>query len=62
MALAKPSQDPTWAIDTSLPPYHCAGALESQCAEERRKENNICDDFFFLNFTVVKSRQQEKQD
>lgn len=62
MALAKPSQDPTWAIDTSLPPYHCAGALESQCAEERRKENNICDVFFFFNFTVVKSRQQEKQD
>lgn len=62
MALTKPSQDPTWAIDTSLPPYHCAGALESQCAEERRKENNICDFFFFFNFTVVKSRQQEKQD
>lgn len=48
MASAKPS--PTWAVDTSLPPSHCGGVLESQCADERRKENNICDDFLFLKF------------
>lgn len=52
MASAKPSQDPTWAIDTSLLPCHCAGALESQCAEERRKENNICDVFFFFKISL----------
>lgn len=61
MASAKPSQDPTWTVDTSLPPCHCGGANESQCADERRKENNICVDFF-LNFTVMKSQLQEKQD
>lgn len=48
MASAKPSQDPTWAVDTSLPPCPCGGALE--CADEKRKENNIFDDFLFLKF------------
>lgn len=61
MALTKPSQDPTWAIDTSLLPYHCAGALES-LSVLRREERKTIFVIFFFNFTVVKSRQQEKQD